>query len=75
MKPEYIGSSIGVDRLATWNEVRCAMAVSAGVSPALDGDCGDMDERDSDFRGIDFKIPDEDMWLAIVCETLDFKSN
>ena len=25
MKPIYIDSSIGLDHLATWNEVRCAM--------------------------------------------------
>jgi len=75
MKPEYNGSSIGLDRLATWNEVKCAMAHSAGGSPELDGDCDDMNERDSDFRIVAYSIPEEDLWLAIVCETLDFNSN
>jgi hypothetical protein len=75
MKPVYIGSSIGLDRLATWNEVRCAIAASAEGSLVLGGACDDMREMDSDFSGGTCNLPEDDTWLAIISEMPDSKSN
>jgi len=49
MKPVGIGSSIGLDRLATWNEVMCAISVSGDDTFALVRDCNDLREANSDF--------------------------
>jgi hypothetical protein len=74
MKPVNIGSSIGLDRLATWSEVMCAITVSAEGTLALGG-CNDLRERDSDFSVTACNLPDDDMWLAIVCDMPDSKCN
>jgi hypothetical protein len=75
MKPVYFGSSVGLDRLATWNEVRCAISVSAGAVFALDGAGNDSRETDSAFSGSAYNLPEDDMWLAIIREMPDSKSN
>jgi hypothetical protein len=48
MKPVDIKSSIGLDRLATWNEVRCAMSMSSQRSFAVGGACEDVLDMDSE---------------------------
>jgi hypothetical protein len=56
MKLVFSDSSIGLDRLATWNEVRCAMSFSAQRALELVG------ERRA------CHVTEETMWLAIVKE-------
>jgi hypothetical protein len=75
MKPVDIGSSIGLDRLATWNEVMCAISVSAEGTFALVRDSDDLREADSDFSVIAWKLSEDTMWLAIVSEMPDSKCN
>jgi hypothetical protein len=72
MKPVEIGSSIGLDRLATWNEVMCAISVSSEGVLALGGTFNNLREMDSDFSG---SARNDDMWLAIVREMPGSKSN
>jgi hypothetical protein len=75
MKPVDIGSSIGLDRLATWSEVMCAISVSAEVSIELVRDRDGWREIDSDFSGISCNLSEDIMWLAIASEMPDSKSN
>jgi hypothetical protein len=71
-----IESSIGLDRLATWNEVRCAMAFSPRGAFALVGACDNfLDKTNSDFRGSACLLPEDIMSLAIIGEMPDFISN
>lgn len=74
MKSVNIGSSIGLDRLATWSEVMCAISVSAEGALALRG-CNDLRERGSDFSVSACNLPDDDMWLAIVRVMPESKCN
>jgi hypothetical protein len=74
MKPVNIGSSIGLDSLATWSEVMCAISVSAEGALALGG-CNDLHERDSDFSVSACNLPDDDMSLAIARDMPDSKCN
>jgi hypothetical protein len=75
MMPVDIKNSIGLDRLATWNEVRCAMSFSTQVAIELVGTCDDFREIDSDFNGRACNLPEDKMWSAIVSEMLDSKIN
>ena len=75
MKPVDIGSSIGLDRLATWNEVMCAISVSAQGAFALVRASNDLREMDSDFSVSACNLPEDDMWLTIAREMPDSKSN
>ena len=75
MKSVELGSSIGLDRFATWNEVMCAISVSAEGTFALVRDSDDLREADSDFSGSACNLPEDDMWLAIAREMPDSKSN
>ena len=75
MKPVYIGSSVGLDRLATWNEVRRAIAASPQGILAVGDIRNDMPEVDSDFSASVCNLPEDDLWLAIVSEMPDSKSN
>jgi hypothetical protein len=68
-------SSIGLDRLATWNEVRCAMSMSFQGALELVGACNNFREVDSDFSGRACNLSEDIMWLAIVNEMPDSKSN
>jgi len=65
MKPVDIGSSIGLDRLTTWNEVMCAIPASAERTFALVLESDDLREADSDFSVSGCNFPEDDMWLAI----------
>jgi hypothetical protein len=73
MKPVGIGSSIGLDRLATWNEVMCATSDEGTFALVRDSD--DLREADSDFSVSPCNLAEDDLWLAIVCEMPDSKSN
>ena len=75
MKPVDIGSSIGLDRLATWSEVMCAISASDEGTFALVRDSNDLREADSDFSVSACNLPEDDLWLAIALETSDSKSN
>jgi hypothetical protein len=75
MKPVGIGSSIGLDRLATWNEVMCAISASDEGTFALVRDSNDLREADSDFSVSACNLPEDDLWLAIAREMSDSKSN
>jgi hypothetical protein len=75
MKLVDIESSIGLDRLATWNEVRCAMSFSSQGGFELVCACDDFREIDSDFSGRACNLPEDIMWLAIASEMLDSISN
>ena len=75
MKTVEIKSSIGLDRLATWNEVRCAMSCLSQASSELARSWDDSHEADSDFRGRACNLPEDDMWLAIISDMPDSRSN
>jgi hypothetical protein len=75
MKPVDIGSTIGLDRLATWNEVMCAISVSAEGTFALVRDSDDLREADSDFSLSACNLTEDDMWFGIAREKRDSKSN
>ena len=77
MKPLEIESPIGLDRLATWNEVLCAMSSSSQGAFELISACDNFRERemDSDFSGRACNIPEDTMWLAIAGKMLDSKRN
>jgi hypothetical protein len=75
MKPVDIVSSIGLDRLATWNEVMCAISASDEGTLALVRDSNDLREADSDFSVSAYNLPEDDLWLAIAREMPDSKSN
>ena len=71
-----IESSIRLDRLATWNEVRCAMTFSSKGAFALVGSCDNfLDKTDSGFRGSACFLPEDIMSLAIIGEMPDSMSN
>ena len=75
MKPVDIGSSIGLDRLATWNEVMCAISASAEGTFGLARDSDDLREADSDFSVSACNLPEDDLWLAIALKMPNSKSN
>jgi hypothetical protein len=75
MKYVELGSSIGLDRLATWNEVMCTISASAEGTFALVRESDDLREADSDFNVSACNLPEEDLWLAIALEMPDSKSN
>jgi hypothetical protein len=75
MKPINIDNSAGFDRMATWNEVRCAMSVfSHGINP-LKSVFDEFIEVDSDIKDRAGNLSEDAMWLAIVKEMPDSKSN
>jgi hypothetical protein len=75
MKPVNVGRSIGLDRLATRNEVICAIMVSTRDALVLVGGSEDLHEVDSEFSDIPCNPAEENMWLAIASEMPDSKSN
>ena len=70
-----IESPIGLDRLATPEEVRSAMSFSyrGAFEPA--GTRDDCREVDSDFTSRACKFSEDTMWVVIVGETPDSRSN
>ena len=75
MKPVDIGRSIRLDRLATWNEVMCAISASAEGTFALVRESDDLRESDSDFSLSACNLPEDDLWLAIARDMPNSKSN
>ena len=75
MKPVDIESPIGLDRLATWNEVRCAMSFSFYGAIELVSACDDFREIDSEVDSCACNLPEDKMWSAIISEVLDSKIN
>jgi hypothetical protein len=75
MNRVVIKSSRGLDRIATWNEVRYALSFSSQCIIELAGPCDDSSKIDSDFNGRTGNLSEDDMWLAIVGEMPDSKSN
>ena len=75
MKPITIESPLGVDRLATWKEVLCAMSASSQCTIELADSRDDFNGMDSEINGGTDNLSEDDMWLAIVSEMPDSKSN
>jgi hypothetical protein len=75
MKPVTIDNPTGLDRIATWNEVRFAMSVSSQDTLPLKGVRHDFLELDSDFRDRARNLSEDAMCLAIINEMPDSKSN
>jgi hypothetical protein len=69
MKLVDIKNSIGLDRLTTRNEVRCAISFSSLGAFELVVFCDAFREMNSDF------LPEDDMWSAIVSEMPTSQSN
>ena len=75
MKHVDIEGSMGLDRLATWNEVRCALSLSPQGDFELAGACNDFREMDSDFSGRACNLSEDSVWMAILSEIVDSISN
>jgi hypothetical protein len=75
IKPIQIRSSVGLDRLATWNELMFAISLSMDGVVALGGACNLWRQMDCDFGGSDGNLNEDDMWLAIVREIPASKNN
>ena len=75
MKSIDIGSSVGLDRFATWKEVMCAISASDEGTFALVRDGNELREADSDFSVSACNLPEDDLWLAIALEMADSESN
>ena len=75
MKPVDIKCPIGLDRLATWNEVRCAMSFWSQGAIELVSAREEIREMDSDLSGRASKLPEDMMWLEIASEMVDSKYN
>jgi hypothetical protein len=75
VKPVEIASSFGLDRLATWNEVICAISISTEGVLALGGAFNDLREMDSEYSASIYNLPENDMWLAAARQIPDSKSN
>ena len=71
MKLVLIESSNGLDRLATWNEIRCAMSFSSPDDVELVGACDDFLEMRCDSSGRACNLSEDSMWLAIASKMLD----
>ena len=68
-------SSKGLDRIATWNEVRYAMAFPSQAPVESVGALDDLMEMDSSVSGRACDLSEDDMWLAIAREMPDSKCN
>jgi hypothetical protein len=68
MKPAETESFIGLDRLATSNEVHSAMSCSSPCDIGLAGNSDDFREMDSDFSDRTCQVREDSMWLAIASE-------
>jgi hypothetical protein len=75
MKPVNMDNFTGLDRIATWSEVRYAIsAFSFGIHP-LKSVRDDYLEVDLDLTDRAENLCEDDMWLAIVNKMPDCKSN
>jgi hypothetical protein len=70
-----IERSIGLDRVATCDEVRYAMAFPSQVTCESVGAHDDLIEMDFGVRGRDCNLPEDAMWRAIAQEMPDSKCN
>lgn len=76
MKPVDIGNYIGVDRLATWNEVKRAISVEGALgTQGFGGTRTDLLEMVPDFSEGASDVAEDDMWFEIVRDMPDSKSN
>jgi hypothetical protein len=75
MNRVVIKSSIGLDRIATWNEVRYALAFPSQVSFESVGVRDDLIEMDSSVSGLACDLSEDAMWLAIARGMSDSKCN
>jgi hypothetical protein len=75
MNPVVIESSIGLDRVATCNEVRYAMAFPSQIPFESVGARDDLIEMDSRVSGHARDLSEDAMWLAIAQEMPDSKCN
>lgn len=66
---------IGLDRLATWDEVRCAMAFRPLGTFELGCTSGGHGDVKSDAAGCVGLFPEKLEWLALISEALNGKSN
>jgi hypothetical protein len=75
MKPVVETSCIGLDRLATWKELRCAMEFSSQGAFEL-GSATDVyrDVRSDLGAGVGV-LPEELEWVALASEMQDRESN
>jgi hypothetical protein len=71
MKFGFIESSVGLDRLATGDEICCAMSLSFPGVPELVGLCDDFSKMDSHSSGRACNLLEHIEWLTIVREMRD----
>jgi hypothetical protein len=71
----FVGSSIGLDRLATQGEVRCAMLFSSPRALEFVGLQDDFSEMGFDLSGRVPSLREEIGWLTIVREMQDCIGN
>ena len=75
MKPITIESPMGLDRLATWDEVFRAMSSSSQCTIQLADFRDDSSEMNSEVNDGTDNLSEDDMWVAIASEMPDSKSN
>ena len=75
MNRGYIESSVGLDRLATGDEICCAMSLSFPGVPEIAGLCDDFSKMDSHSSGRAPNLREEIEWLMIIREMRDCISN
>jgi hypothetical protein len=71
----FIESSVGLDRLATGDEVCCAMSLSFPGAPELVGLCDDFSKMDSHSSGRACNLLEDIEWLRTVLEMRDSIGN
>jgi hypothetical protein len=74
IRPEVLGGGIGLDRLATWKELRCAMEASSEGAMKRVGAEG-RDVAPSGFSACTGILTDELEWLKLASEMEDRNSN
>ena len=75
MKPITNEIPIGLDRLATWNEVIYAMSSLSRFAIEIAAPRDDSSEMDSDSGSRAGNLSGDDMWLALLNEMPDSKCN
>jgi hypothetical protein len=75
MNRVVIESSKGLDRIATWNEVRYAMAFPSQVPVESVGVRDDLIEVDSSVSGRACELSEDAMWLGIAWDMPASKCN
>lgn len=75
MKCARTEGSIGLDRLATWEEVRCATSFSSSDGLEFVGLHNDLCEMNSDSSRLATSLREEVEWLMIVRKMRDCIGN